>query len=351
MKLSKAGLLVIIGFLLTSCTVTLPGAVTETPIAEVPSATPVPSAMNLPETAELPLTQVRLPVGYIPNVQFAPLYVGIEKGFYREAGLDVEIDYSMENDNAVLLATGELQFAILSGEQVLLGRAQGLPLVYTMAWYQQYPVGVAAKKSSGISTVADLEGKRIGLPGLFGASYIGASALLDSAGLTESDVTLESIGFNQVEVLVADRVDAVVIYVANEPVQLASMGQEIVVLKVSDALDMVANGLVTNEKTLSENPELVEAMTLATLQAIQYTIDNPDEAYEIAKLYVPNLAEADQSVQKQVMLKSIELWQGKLLGYSLPTAWENMQHILMKMGLLTTEVDLNSCYTNEFIPE
>lgn len=351
MKLSKAGLLVIIGFLLTSCTVTLPGAVTETPMAEVPSATLVPSATNLPETAELPLTTVRLPVGYIPNVQFAPLYVGIEKGFYREVGLDVDIDYSMENDNAVLLATGELQFAILSGEQVLLGRAQGLPLVYTMAWYQQYPVGIAAKKSSGISTVAELEGKRIGLPGLFGASYIGASALLDSAGLTESDVTLESIGFNQVEVLVADRVDAVVIYVANEPVQLASMGQEIVVLKVSDALDMVANGLVTNEKTLSENPELVEAMTLATLQAIQYTIDNPDEAYEIAKLYVPNLAEADQSVQKQVMLKSIELWQGEPLGYSLPTAWENMQRILLKMGLLTTEVDVNSCFTNEFIPE
>ena len=351
MKLSKAGLLVIIGLLITSCTVTLPGAAAETPMVEVPSATHAPSATNLPATGEIPLVNVRLPVGYIPNVQFAPLYVGIEKGFYRDAGLEVSIDYSMENDNAVLLATNELQFAILSGEQVLLGRAQGLPLVYTMAWYQQYPVGIAAKKASGIATVADLAGKRLGLPGLFGASYIGASALLDSAGLTESDVTLESIGFNQVEVLLADRVDAVVIYVANEPVQLESMGQEIVVLKVSDALDMVANGLVTNEKTLKDNPELVEAMTLATLQAIQYTIDNPDEAYEIAKLYVPNLADADQSVQKQVMLNSIEQWKGEPLGYSLPTAWENMQRILLKMGLLTSEVDLTTCFTNEFIPE
>jgi NitT/TauT family transport system substrate-binding protein len=114
---------------------------------------------------------------------------------------------------------------------------------------------------------------------------------------------------------------------------------------------MVANGLVTNEKTLSENPELVEAMTLATLQAIQYTIDNPYEAYEIAKLYVPNLAEADQSVQKQVMLNSIEQWQGERLGYSLPMAWGNMQRILLKMGLLTTEVDLTTCFTNEFIPK
>ena len=351
MKLSRAGLLVIIGFLLTSCTVTLPRAVKGTPIAEVPNTTQGLPATNLPATVELPLMKVRLPVGYIPNVQFAPLYVGIEKGFYNDAGLEVSIDYSMENDNAVLLATGELQFAILSGEQVLLGRSQGLPLVYTMAWYQQYPVGIAAKKSSGITAVTDLEGKRIGLPGLFGASYIGASALLDSAGLSESDVTLESIGFNQVEVLVADRVDAVVIYVANEPVQLVRMGQDIVVLKVSDALDMVANGLVTNEKTLSENPELVQAMTLATLQAIRYSIDNPDEAYEIAKLYVPNLAEADQTVQKQVMLNSIEQWLGEPLGYSQPAAWQNMQQILLKMGLLKTEVDLNSCFTNEFIPE
>ncbi len=351
MKLKKAALLVIFGFLLTSCTVTLPGRAVETPMTEAPGTTQVPSSTNLPTASDLPLTRVRLPVGYIPNVQFAPLYVGIEKGFFRDAGLEVSIDYSMENDNAVLLATGELQFAILSGEQVLLGRAQGLPLVYTMAWYQQYPVGIAAKKASGITTVADLKGKRIGLPGLFGASYIGASALLDSAGLTESDVTLESIGFNQVEVLLADRVDAVVVYAANEPVQLATMGQEIVVLKVSDALDMVANGLVTNEKTLKENPDLVEAMTLATLQAIQYTIDNPDEAYEITKVFVPNLAEADQAVQKQVLLNSIEQWKGETLGFSLPAGWENMQRILLKMGMLTTEIDLTTCFTNEFIPK
>ena len=64
----------------------------------------------------------------------------------------------------------------------------------------------------------------------------------------------------------------------------------------------------------AENPELVEAMTLATLKAIQYTIDNPDEAYEISKVYVPNLAEADQSVQKQVMLNSIEQWKARNVG-------------------------------------
>lgn len=318
---------------------------------KTPSPTEAASVTIEATGLEQPLIQISLPVGYIPNVQFAPLYVGIEKGFYTDAGLDVSIDYSMENDNAVLLATGELQFAILSGEQVVLGRAQGLPLVYTMAWYQQYPVGIVSKTAKEINSVADLKGKKIGLPGLFGASYIGAMALLYSGGLTDSDVSLDSIGFNQVEMLLTDREDAVVVYIANEPAQLESMGEEVNVLKVSDAMQMVGNGLVTSEEVLAENPELVRAMTQATIRSIQYTIDHPDEAYEIAKKYVTNLESANESVQKQVLLNSIELWRTKRPGYSEPAAWENMKSVMEKMGLLSSPVDLAECFTNEFISE
>jgi len=307
-----------------------------------PAPTPVPTPVEL--------TPVRLPVGYIPNVQFAPLYVAIEKGYYRDAGLDVNLDYSMENDNVVLTATDELQFAVVSGEQVLLARAQQMPVVYVMAWYQQYPVGIAAKTSSGINSVADLKGKKVGLPGLYGASYIGAIAMLDAAGLKESDVILDSIGYNQVEMLMADKDDAVVIYVANEPVQLEKLGAEINVFKASDAMDLVANGIITNEKTLKENPELVKALVTATLKGLEYTSQHPEEAYEICKKYVENLAEADQEVQMQVLLRSIELWQGEKLGYSQPAAWENMQRILLEMGLLSSELDLTAAYDNRFIP-
>lgn len=293
---------------------------------------------------------VKLPLGYIPNVQFAPLYVAIEKGFYKDAGIAIDLDYSMENDNAVLLANDNIQFAILSGEQVLLARDKEMPLVYVMAWYEQYPVGIVSKASSNITTVADLRGKKIGLPGLYGASYIGAIALLDSAGLSESDVTLDSIGYNQVEVLMSDRVDAAVVYAANEPVQLNALGQEVTLLKVSDAVDLVANGLVTNEKNLAENPELVKAMIQATLEGIQYTIEHPEEAFEISKKYVENLASADQQIQMQVLLNSIEQWKADQLGFSQPKAWSNMQRILTQMKLVTNPIDVEDCFSNELLP-
>lgn len=296
------------------------------------------------------LTKVRLPLGYIPNIQFAPLYVAVEKGFFREAGLEVEFDYSFETDAMALVGAGEIPFAVVSGEQVLLARSQGLPVVYVAAWYQQYPVAVVSKSELGIVEPKDLKGRNIGLPGLFGANYIGLETLLFSANLSDSDVTLSSIGFTQVESVATDQVQAASVYAANEPVQLKTQGYEVNEIRVGDYVPLASNGLVTNESTLAAEPELVRALVKAFLQGLAYTIENPDEAYEISKAYVENLANADEAVQKEVLTRSIEFWKGDQLGRSDPTAWENMLDVLLKMGLLKESLNVNEAFTNEFLP-
>jgi NitT/TauT family transport system substrate-binding protein len=296
------------------------------------------------------LVHVKLPLGYIPNIQFAPLYVAVEKGYFKDVGIQIEFDYSQETDAVALVGANDLQFAVVSGEQVLLARAQGLPVTYVAAWYQQYPVAVVSKVDQNIKTPADLKGKKIGLPGLYGANYIGLEALLFSAGLTDKDVTLDSIGYNQVEALATDQVQAVSVYTTNEPIQLRAQGYDLNEIRVADYLQLASNGLITNEKTIAENPKLVRGMVKALLQGLAYTIANPDEAYTLSKAYIPNLTNADATVQKEVLARSIDLWKADRLGFSNAQAWQNMQDTLLKMGLLKEPLDLTKAFTNEFVP-
>lgn len=306
-----------------------------------------PLAMPGPEESQL--RRIRLPMGYVPNIQYAPFYVGMEKGFFAEENLEIDFDYSYETDGVALVGANELQFSLASGEQVPIARAEGLPIVYVMAWYGKYPVAVIAKSEQGITEPEDLAGKRVGLPGLFGANYVGLRALLAQAGLKESDLRLDSIGFNQVEVLATDANDAVVGYLANEPIQLRASGYDIDVIAVADYVDLVSNGLITNQVTIENDPELVRGMVSATMKAIQYTVENPDEAYQISKKYVEGLEDADRQVQMDVLTTSISLYQTDPYGYSDQDAWENMQRVLLQMGLMKEEIDLNETYSNEFI--
>jgi NitT/TauT family transport system substrate-binding protein len=296
------------------------------------------------------LTHIKLTLGYIPNIQFAPLYVAAERGYFTAAGIEIEFAYMDENQAVALVGANSLQFAVVSGEQVLLARAQGLPVVYVAAWYQQYPVSVIAKADQGINTPSDLRGKTIGLPGPYGANYIGLRALLHAGGLKESDVTLDSIGYTQVESLAAGRDQAVSVYTGNEPVQLRAQGYNLTELRLADYVQLASNGLITNEATATGNPDLVRGMVAAFLHGIADTIADPETAYQVSLGYVETLAQAETAVQKQVLATSIDLWKADRLGESNLVAWENMQTVLLDMGLLTRSQDLSKAFTNEFLP-
>jgi NitT/TauT family transport system substrate-binding protein len=109
---------------------------------------------------------------------------------------------------------------------------------------------------------------------------------------------------------------------------------------------MVANGIITNEETIANNPELVERFTRAVLRGIHDTLNNPDEAYEISKHFVEGLDDS----RKPVLESSLDMWQASTLGSSDLPSWENTQDVLLEAGLLDAPLaDLQAVFTNEFV--
>jgi NitT/TauT family transport system substrate-binding protein len=341
---------------------------------------------------------------FIPNIQFAPVYVALENGYFADAGINLTTEYGDEPVGVDLIAAGQRQFGLASGEQILAARANGRPVVMVYEWFQQFPIGVAYPLDSGIQTVNDLTGRNVGIPGRFGASYTGLIALLAANGMTESDIELEEIGFNAPEVICVGGVEAAVVYTNNEPLQInnrAAAGDcgdisGVEVFSVADAANMVSNGIVTNEDTVANDPDLVRAMVGAFDNGLRDTINNPAQAYLLSVPYVENLPmteefeaaliaaaeeqaeflednpDADREMiaarraelltslrdqfddetllQFEVLLTTIELWEAEQLGYSDLADWETTQETLMTMGYITEPQDVSAAYTNEFLP-
>lgn len=304
------------------------------------------------EQATTNLIKTRLPMGYIPDIQQAPIYVADNLGLLDQTGYDFTFDYSFETDGMALVAAGQVPFAFGSGEQVLLAREQGLDVVYVMTWYQKYPVSIVAMADSQIKTPQDLIGKSIGIPGAYGANYIALKAFLNQQNIDETNIILESIGYNQAEALVTNTVDAASVYRNNTPVQLRSEGYHIIEFPVSDYINLASNGLITSQKMIDENPEIVQAMVNALISGIEHTIDEPNQAYSISKEYIETLQSLQtnqEEVQKQILAASINLWRADQIGQIDQSSWENMQNTLVDMNLLTNDIDLTQAIDAQFI--
>jgi len=316
------------------------------PTPPKPSTTPVAVS---PSSETGSLREVLLGVGYIPNVQFAPLYVAQHKGFFEEQGLSVVMQYGFETDFVALTGQGEREFAVASGDQVVLARSQGLPIVYVAKWYQRYPVGVMTPVEKGIDSPKKLEGHSVGIPVLHGASYVGWKALAYATKLDEQAIRLEVIGFSQVESLSQGIVDAAVIYVANEPVQMRQLNKPVHVFEASDYITMVSNGIVTNEKMIREQPDVVRRLVRSFLKGLQYTLDHPDEAFAIVRQVVPEITDEQAPVQRAVLDASLALWRADQMGRSDPRAWSDTITVMKAAGMIETAPEVEALYTNQFV--
>ena len=344
----------------------------------------------------------RILLTFIPNIQFSPFYIGIDGGHFEQAGFNVTLEHLQEPDVLDLVAVGQANFGIVSGEQVILARAQGRDVVYVFEWFQQYPVGLVYSSALDLSELSLMSGLKVGIPGRFGASYSGLTTLLRSAGLTEDDIEVAEIGFNAPEVFCLGTIDAAVVYVNNEPLQIrerARAGEcgavaDVDVITVASQVDLVSNGLIVSREMLTDEPSMVERMARALGAALQEAIDNPAGAYlaslnhvdalpqsvdfvaalqaasERQRTYLaadPDRAaiarsrwdlaeelaanfEADLLTQFFVLLHTIDLWESEQLGYSDLASWEAMRDTLDLMGFLRGDLgDLADAFTNEFV--
>ncbi len=340
-----------IGALLAACgTSGASGATTAPNVTAPPATTTAPTtAASAVGAASKPLTTVKLAFSYIPNVQFAPFYVADARGRFAAEGLKVEYDYGTTTDYMQLVARGERDFLNASGDEVALARAQGLPVVYVAAVYQQYPVAIFAQKGKGLTDAQSLTKLKVGLPGKFGATYIGYKAILYANKIDEARVDAVEIGFTQAQSVQAGKVDAAVGYVNNEPVQLKAMGVDVDVLKVSDVYNLPSAGIVTSEKMLTEKPEMVRGFLRALLAGMRDTKADPKAAFADVLKIVPE-AQKTADVQQQVLNATIELC-GDPAKYGAidPGGWTRMATFMKETALVKGDPKAEEMYTAKYL--
>lgn len=231
-----------------------------------------------------PLSTVRLAIGYIPNVQFTPLYVGIAKGYYQDEGIDLQIQYGFGIDIFSLLALKKIDLGLSDSDQLIIAGSKGIDLKAIYQYYQSDPVAIIAKKSVA-SSPQELVGKTIGTPALYGSSYIGLMLFLHHFGL-EGKVRVENIGYSQIPALLSGRVAAAVCFITNESVKLRQLGVPISEWDVRDFSNMVGSSFISSGPIIEERGPVLRRFAAATRRAMAFTVDHPEEALRIAKRYL-----------------------------------------------------------------
>jgi len=328
--------------LVAACT---SGGATSAPTA-IPSSSVVPPATSSAVPSAGQPVKLVVGLGYIPSVQFAPFYLAQQQGWYAEAGLEVEFQNKIDPDLIALVGQGAIDVGIGDGTSVIPAVSQGIPIRYMATVYGQSPNIVFAKASSGITTAADLEGRKIGTPGRYGSGWIMLQALLGSAGLTVEDVEIvEYPDFTQRAAVEQGAVDAATGFANNEPVQLELDGGPAVVLHVDDIVALPGPGLIAGTSTLDSKAAAVDAFIATTLRAMEAVAADPALGLEAAIVAVPELASAREA-QLAVLNATIETWTGPVqasngLGAIDTDGWAASIEYLTTLGLVPNPVTVD----------
>lgn len=212
--------------------------------------------------------------------QFAGYYMAKELGYYRAAGLDVELRAGSADTSPVdEVLDGNADFAI-DGSGLLVDYARGRPVVALAAVFQKSPLRLIARADRGIHRLEDLAGRAVMLlPGYRSLSLV---AMLNETGLLGRIDRRDS--STDIDDLLADRVAAFNGYNSNEPFALQQAGIEATIFDPADyGIQFYSDVLFTRADLAERRPELAEAFRQASLRGWQYAVANPAEAIELIR--------------------------------------------------------------------
>ena len=240
-----------------------------------------------------------LVLDFQPNAVHAGIYAALEQGYYRDAGVDVNVQQpSSSTDAPKLLEAGKAQFAILDIHDLAIARERGFDLVGVVPIVQRPLAAVIGGDQGSVHRPRDLEGRTVGVTGLPSDDAVLDSVVAADGG-DPSNVHRVTIGFNAVAALAAGRVDAATAFWNAEGVTLKRQGVRTTTFRVDDygAPRYPELVLVTTERTLADEPSLVRAVAEATTRGYALAVDRPQSALDDLLAADPSLERSDQRAE------------------------------------------------------
>lgn len=294
------------------------------------------AAVSRPGRAEPPLEPVRLQLKWQHQFQFAGYYAAVERGYYREAGLAVELlPASPGMDPVQVVLRGEAEYGVGSSD-LLLRRQAGAPVVVLAVLFQHSPLVLFTRADRDIHGPRDLAGRRV----MLGPRDSELEAYLRAAGVGPE--RLEVVPHTHgIDALVAGEVDAMSGYLTTELYALQRSGVDYQLLLPGAAgLEFYGDNLYTTEGELREHPQRVRAFREASLRGWAYALEHVEEMVAlIRERYAPGLeAEALRFEARQMRrLLHAELVEP---GYMNLARWRDIARSYAEQGMLPAEFPL-----------
>ncbi|MFV1949945.1 MAG: ABC transporter substrate-binding protein [Anaerolineales bacterium] len=279
------------------------------------------------------------------GVQFAGLYMAEQQGFFEEENLSVTLlEGGLDFDEIDLVATGQNDFGIVGGPQVLVARGQDIPIKAVATIFRIDPAVYFALTESGIEGPEDFIGKRV----IVNPVDAKMSVMLKNAGIDMAQI-IEVPPSSDIEIFYNREVDVWGGYITNQVVRARLDGYELNVIFPSDyGVHYYGDCFITTERLLQENPDLVERFLRAAIRGWRYAIENPDEAVAATLKYFETDDEAFLKASMEAQIPLIHTGVDQI-GWMKAKIWQGMYDILLEQGTLVSSFDLDQIYTMDIL--